>query len=207
MTTDAERRRHWDTVYATKAPDAVSWFEETPRISLDLIAATGLAKDAALLDVGGGVSRLADHLVAAGYTDLTVLDLSAEAIARLLARLGPAAPVRGVVADVTRWRPERLYDLWHDRAVLHFLVEEAGRAAYLETLRAALRPGGHLIVATFAPSGPERCSGLPVRRYGAADLDAFLGDGFRRQDAFETDHRTPSGGVQRFQVARYRRAG
>lgn len=202
-----DRQRHWNEVYATKSADAVSWYEEVPRVSSDLIAATGLPKSAAILDVGGGVSRLSEHLVAEGYSDITVLDLSAEAIARLLERLGPAARVRGLVADVTTWMPDRVYDLWHDRAVLHFLTGEAEQAAYRRTLTAALAPGGHVILSVFAPSGPERCSGLPVRRHGAADLDVVLGPGFERLNDFEFDHRTPWGAVQRFQAAAYRRTG
>lgn len=202
-----DRQRHWDEVYATKAADTVSWYEETPRVSLEMIAATGVGKDAAVLDVGGGLSRLADHLVQSGWTDVTVLDLSAEAISRSAARVGVGSTVRGIVADVTTWTPDRAYAVWHDRAVLHFLIDEPDRARYRDTLRAALAPGGHAIISTFAPSGPERCSGLPVRRYAAEDLDAFLGSGFSREEALEFEHRTPSGATQCFVAARYRRVG
>lgn len=202
-----DRQRHWDEVYATKPADAVSWYEETPRVSLDMIAATGVEKDASVLDIGGGLSRLADHLVASGWTDVTVLDLSAEAIARLLARVGAGSAVRGIVGDVTTWTPDRTYSIWHDRAVLHFLIDEPDRVRYRETLRAALAPGGCAIISTFAPTGPERCSGLPVRRYAAEELDEFLGIEFSCEDALEVEHRTPSGSTQNFISARYRNVG
>jgi trans-aconitate methyltransferase len=192
-------------VYRGKAEDELSWFEASPETSLDLITRTGVAKSAPIVDVGGGVSRLAGRLIEAGFTDVTVLDVSAEAIRLLSARLPAGAPVRRIVADVTRWRPDRTYAIWHDRAVLHFLTDEAGRAAYRRALLAALDPGGQAIIATFAPSGPERCSGLPVRRYGAADLEAFVGDAFTLLESFEFDHITPAGRSQRFHVARLRR--
>ena len=194
------RQQHWDKVYETKAEDAVSWFEASPELSLDLIARTGVPKSAPILDVGAGVSRLPERLVRAGYTDISVLDVSAEAIRRLTARQLPGSPVRGIVADVTTWQPDRAYAVWHDRAVLHFLVNEPDRAAYGRTLAAALAPGGHALIATFAPTGPERCSGLPVRRYGAADLTALFAGLLTLRDSFEVDHRTPSGQIQRFHV-------
>jgi SAM-dependent methyltransferase len=201
--TTSSREQHWDTVYAGKAEDEVSWFEPSPRISIDLIGRTGAGSSAAILDVGGGVSHLPEALVQAGFTDITVLDVSAEAIDRLLAR--GLSNVKGIVADITSWRSERIYDVWHDRAVLHFLVDEGDRDAYRSALMAALKPGGQAIIATFAPTGPERCSGLPVRRYGPADLQVLLGPGFVQQESFEFDHGTPAGGIQRFQATRFLR--
>jgi len=204
MTTPS-RSEHWNTVYGSKAEDEVSWFEAVPQRSLDWIARTGIGKADAILDVGGGLSRLADHLVGAGFTDVSVIDLSAEAIQRVLARLGSDAPVHGIVGDITTWRPERRYRLWHDRAVLHFLVDEEDRQAYRRTLLSALELGGEAIIATFEPTGPERCSGLPVRRYGRTDLETFLGEDFALVESDEFDHVTPAGRVQRFHVGRLRR--
>ena len=204
MSTDGTRK-HWDEVYATKPDNEVSWHEPVPRMSLDMIAATGLPRTAAILDVGGGLSRLTDHLIADGYHDLTVLDISDEAIRRLHERHGPESPVTGVVADITTWRPQQIYDIWHDRAVLHFLTTEADQAAYRTALLAALRPGGHAVIATFAPTGPERCSGLPVQRYGFEELSRLLGGAFRLCHAFELDHATPGGRTQRFHVGRFER--
>jgi SAM-dependent methyltransferase len=201
---------HWDAVYQSKAETAVSWFEQEPRISLRLIERTGAPKDAPILDVGGGLSRLPECLAAAGYRDITVLDISGEAIRRLLerqagqvrqaGRTAEQGGIEGIVADITNWRPPRDYAVWHDRAVLHFLTGEDDRIAYRDALLAGLRPQGHAIIATFAPSGPERCSGLPVRRYDAQALGLLLGEGFALRDSFEFDHRTPAGAVQRFHV-------
>jgi SAM-dependent methyltransferase len=202
---DLSRQQHWDAVYGTKAEDEVSWFEASPRISLELIRRSGVHKTSPIIDIGGGVSRLPASLMAAGYSDVTVLDVSAEAIARLTERQVPNGAVKGIVADVTTWQPDRAYWLWHDRAVLQFLTDEADRESYRETLLRALAPGGQAIIATFAPSGPERCSGLPVRRYGAAEIEAFAGSGFTMQESFEFDHTTPAGLIQRFHVARLMR--
>lgn len=200
-----EAEEHWNRVYATKQESAVSWFEAFPERSMQMIEAAGAPRSAAIIDVGGGLSRLADALLAEGYGDVTVLDISAEAIARLRARHAGNQAFHAVAADLRNWRPERAYDLWHDRAVLHFMVSEQEQSANRDALRAALRSGGQAIIATFAADGPERCSGLPVRRYATAELDAFLGSEFERREAHVFDHETPAGAVQRFQAARYRR--
>jgi len=205
MSTPA-RRKHWDDVYGRKAESEVSWFEATPSRSLELIEQTGVGRSAPIIDIGGGLSRLADSLVAAGYADVTVLDISGEAVRQLMARQPPGAPVHAIVSDVTTWQPDRTYAVWHDRAVLHFLLDEADRSAYRSKLLTALASQGHVIIATFAPSGPERCSGLPVRRYGREDLQAWLGKEFVLLDSFEFDHTTPSGAVQRFHVGRFQRS-
>lgn len=196
-----ERQGHWEGIYGTKAETDVSWFEAEPELSLDLVRRTGASPKDAIIDIGGGLSRLADALVAAGHEDVTVLDISEAAIRKRAERGGP---VKGIVADITAWTPERRYRVWHDRAVLHFLTDEGDRDAYRRALLAGLEPGGEAIIATFATTGPDRCSGLPVRRYGPGDLDAFLGDAFDIVESFEFDHSTPSGGVQRFHVGRLR---
>jgi trans-aconitate methyltransferase len=207
MSQDADfRLSHWQNVYSEKAENQVSWFQETPAISLELIEAVHPKFDSAIIDIGGGASRLVDVLVRAGYRDLTVLDVSDNAIAMAKVRMGePIAMVKWIVADVTQWDPAGRYDLWHDRAAFHFLTEDLDRTAYVERLTSALRPGAHAIIGTFAMDGPERCSGLPVVRYDAALLSATLGDAFAFVETRRHDHRTPMGGVQRFQFSIFRR--
>jgi SAM-dependent methyltransferase len=200
----ADSKAHWDRVYATRAEDAVSWFEADVSARVALIARHVPDRSAPLLDVGSGLTRLVAALVAEGYGDLTALDLSAEAVSRALARPGTSG-VQWIVADVTTWRPPRRYALWHDRAVLHFLTEEDGRAAYRRALQAATGPGSIVILSTFAPDGPERCSGLPVRRHGRAEFEAFLGPGFAPLESFASEHLTPGGAVQRFHTLVSRR--
>ena len=158
-----------------------------------------------MLDVGGGASPLVEALLDLGYRP-GVLDLAEAALARSRARLGPrSAQVEWFHADVTQWDPPHEWDLWHDRAVLHFLIDEADRRAYRATLLRALRTGGQAVIAEFGPEGPTRCSGLEVRRYSAEELDAFLGPELRLEEQATEDHRTPSGGVQSFLLGRFRR--
>ena len=196
-----DRKQHWESVYREKAEDTVSWFQVHPDTSLELIRAHTGPQDA-VIDVGGGASRLVDHLLAEGYGDVTVLDLSETALERAGARLGPAAlKVQWQVADVTDWRPGRRYRFWHDRAVFHFLIEPQERAAYRAALEAALAPGHHALIAGFALDGPERCSGLPVQRYSPESLAAELGRGFRLRESREETHVTPMGRLQRFQYS------
>jgi trans-aconitate methyltransferase len=197
MTSDPQE--HWQTVYKTKAPTEVAWYQPIPQRSLALIQRTGLPPDAAILDVGGGASTLVDHLLAAGFSDITVLDVAPAALAAAQARLGAAgAPVQMIAADVIAWQSSRRYELWHDRAVFHFLVDAALREQYLNVLRAALAPDGCVVMATFGPEGPTRCSGLEVRRYTAAELSAVLGPTFRLVTSGLEEHMTPGGNVQQF---------
>jgi trans-aconitate methyltransferase len=200
------RQAHWRKVYKEKGEKQVSWFQEIPAISLELIHGVGAKPNSAIVDIGGGASRLVDDLVREGYRDLTVLDLSDDAIAIARSRLGERATlVKWIVTDVTEWEPSRQFDLWHDRAAFHFLTEATDRAAYLDRLMRAVRPGGHAIIATFAIDGPERCSGLPVRRYDATLLSAALGSAFALIGTRRQDHTTPTGGVQRFLFSVFRR--
>lgn len=201
-----DRADHWQSVYTTKQENEVSWFEASPEISLSLIRKAAGGKPAGIVDIGGGASRLVDELVADGQREITVLDLSEAALATARQRLGAAGNgIDWVVADVTRWQPDKTYDVWHDRAALHFLTEAADQRAYVAVLKAALRPGGTAILATFAPDGPEKCSGLPVARHDAASLGALLGDGFVLRDTFRHTHTTPWGSEQRFQFSVFER--
>jgi SAM-dependent methyltransferase len=200
------RQAHWQNVYATKRDDEVSWFQKNPAPSLELIDLAHPTPQSSIVDIGGGASRLVDNLLARGFTHVTVLDLSEAALAAAKMRLGDNANVRWVVADVTTWNPARTYDIWHDRAAFHFLTEREDRAAYVARLKQAIKPGGHVIIGTFALDGPERCSGLPVMRYDAAGLAAELGEGFELIDARRHEHSTPWGAIQRFQFCVFRRS-
>jgi SAM-dependent methyltransferase len=204
--TTFDRKGHWEGVYSAKAETEVSWFQTTPAPSLDLMRLAGADRESAVIDIGGGASLLVDHLVAEGFRDLTVLDLSLAALEKSQARLGEAgADVTWIAGDATEWSPPRTYDVWHDRAAFHFLTAATDRAAYVERLRRALRVGGAAIFGTFAPEGPEKCSGLPVMRHDAASLSAELGPGFKLLDERRHDHRTPAGATQKFQFSTFRR--
>jgi SAM-dependent methyltransferase len=197
-------KTHWDAIYSAKAPEEVSWYQARPETSLGLIARSGKGLDARFIDVGGGASRVVDLLLDEGYRHVTVLDLSEVALARAQVRLGSrASRVTWVTADVTTWTPSSTYDLWHDRAVFHFLVRAEDRRRYLAALVAAVPPGGQVILGTFASDGPERCSGLPVMRYEPDTLSAEVGPMFRRLESLHEDHLTPAGKVQRFQFSRF----
>ena len=203
---DIDRQAHWENVYTTKGEKEVSWFQENPAPSLELIALTGLSEDAAIIDIGGGASRLVDELLARKFRRLTVLDLSGAALAAARERLGDrGADVQWLTADVTRWEPKETYDLWHDRAAFHFLTDRADQSAYVDRLKRAVRPAGHVIIGTFAPDGPERCSGLPIVRHDADTLANILGSDFVLTDSRRHDHATPWGAVQRFQFSTFRR--
>lgn len=188
-------KEHWDRVYTDKPAESLSWYQQEPGMSLRLLR-TWAPPPAAVIDVGAGASLLADRLLAAGWSDVTVLDVSAQASALLRGRLG--ATVRVITADLLSWTPDRRYDAWHDRAVFHFLNAGSDRARYLETAAAALRPGGALVLGTFAPDGPSECSGLPTARYTPAELAALFSDTFDPVDSDREEHRTPWGAVQGF---------
>jgi SAM-dependent methyltransferase len=204
----ASRQAHWENVYQTKSEREVSWFQDDPAPSLELIALTGATQGSAIIDIGGGASRLIDALLARAYQDVTVLDLSGAALAAARERLGrDAERARWIVADITTWRPEAAYDIWHDRAALHFLNAPEEQAAYAERLRQALKVGGHAIIGTFALDGPDRCSGLPVTRHSSQSLAAVLGPGFSLQDSRRHQHRTPWNSMQNFQFSTFVRTG
>jgi len=199
---------HWEQVYATKAVDSVSWFQRDPVASLAMIAAAGVGRDAAVVDIGGGASVLVDRLLDLGFTDVSVLDVSEHALAAAKARLGARrTTVTWLVQDVTTWEPSPgAFALWHDRAVFHFLVDQRDRDGYLRALGRGLAPGGCVVLGTFAPSGPERCSSLPVRRYSADLLRDTLGAGYELVKTDEQTHTTPGGIGQDFLWCLFRRA-
>jgi len=201
-----DRQTHWEQVYATKGENEVSWFQDEPRISLDLLDAAGTTANSAIIDIGGGASRLVDALLVRGFTCVTVLDLSQSALETARKRIGSGAErVQWIVADVTRWTPSRQFDLWHDRAAFHFLTDSGDRQAYVARLKAALRVGGQVIIGTFAPDGPEKCSGLPVQRYDPVALQKALGDAFELLERRSQVHTTPWGSTQSFQFSRLKR--
>ena len=202
------QQMHWDRVYATKAVADVSWYEVHAEKSLQLIRSTGVQPTDPIIDAGGGASFLVDELLGVGYRDLTVLDISATVLNKLSARLGPrASSVTLLHQDVTSFQPPKCYALWHDRAVFHFLVQPKDRERYINVLRGALRPHGHVIIATFGPSGPERCSGLPTMRYDTEALSAELGPEFELKESALVEHRTPWNTSQQFLYCRFNGPG
>jgi SAM-dependent methyltransferase len=203
--TMSEAPNRWEDVYRNKEEAETSWHEARPQVSLDLIAETGARTDAAIVDVGGGASRLVDCLLDQGFRRITVLDLSETALAKARARLPKDAPVEWVVGDVLHWQPAGRFDVWHDRAAFHFLIDPADQDAYLRVMDRALVAGGHAIIGTFALDGPSSCSGLPVDRYDAARLSGRLGDGYRLIRTLNHEHRTPGDSVQRFHFGLFRK--
>ena len=199
-----QRKDHWDRVYTSKGEHDVSWFESLPAVSLQMLEASGLTRETCVLDVGGGDSRLVDSLAQRGMDCLAVLDVSGAALRRAQSRLGDAARVPvWIEADVTGDWSLKPMDIWHDRAVFHFLTTPDDQALYLDRLRAVLKVQGVAIIATFAPDGPEKCSGLPVARYSPESLAARLGAAFSLVEWKRHVHRTPWGSSQAFQYSRF----
>ena len=193
-------KKHWESVYAEKAPDRVSWYRPHLDRSLRFLDAARIVPTAAVIDVGAGPSTFVDDLLDRGYSNLTVLDLSETALETARARLGDrASAVKWICADVTEAElPERTYDFWHDRAVFHFLTDPAARSRYVDAVRKSLRPGGHIVVATFGPHGPEKCSGFDVLRFTPDSLHAEFGDDFAKIADSTEIHNTPWGSEQEF---------
>lgn len=195
-----EIKPYWEQIYHTKAVTQVSWYQLHPSLSLQHIQNTGVSKTGHIIDVGGGASTLVDHLLEDGFQQVTVLDISAAALEIVQQRLGPRARlVTWLEADITRATlPHQEYDVWHDRAVFHFLMEREDRQRYVNAVREAVKPGGHVIVATFASDGPERCSGLEVVRYDSEGLHNEFGADFELLDSVREEHQTPFGTEQKF---------
>lgn len=204
----SDRKGHWTSLYQRKAPADVSWYQAEPKPSLHALDLFGGGPSSAFIDVGGGASNLLDALLNRGWGDLTVLDIAAPALAAAKERLGADADkVHWEVADITDWRPSRRYDIWHDRAVFHFLTTREQRDAYRRALRAGVVPGGLVVMATFALDGPDKCSGLPVRRYDAESLSKEMGHAFALLDAWPDEHVTPWGAKQSFNWCAFRHVG
>lgn len=194
-----DRKRHWETVYEQKSPLEVSWYQSDPLLSLELIQNTGIPQDAAIIDVGGGASILVDRLLASGYRNVSVLDLSAKALAYAQARLGGTSHrATWIEADITAFIPPINYDLWHDRAVFHFLTNAEDRRKYVDALKHGVRSGGHIIIAAFAIGGPTQCSGLDIVQYDAEKLSETLGEQFRLAEERIELHVTPANREQKF---------
>ncbi|MFU7529184.1 class I SAM-dependent methyltransferase [Qipengyuania sp. ASV99] len=202
----SDRRKHWQTVYETKPTDQVSWYQPLPSPSLDALARLQATPNRSLIDIGGGASSLAAELLRAGWSDLAVLDISDAALSHARAALGAdAGNVDWICANITAWHPKRTFDIWHDRAVFHFLTEHAERAVYKSALLDGLAQGGLMLIATFAKDGPEKCSGLPVRQYGADDLTQEFGASLSLIESWRETHLTPSGAAQAFTWCAFRK--
>ena len=196
-------KNHWDRIYQTKQPKEVSWTEEMPVTSLAFIHSFGLEKNASIINIGGGDSRLVDYLLEEGYTDITILDISEKSLERAKSRLGDKSKkVNWVVCDIKSFQPKRKYDLWHDRAVFHFLTTIEEIRAYLSIVRSCVN--GHMIVGTFSKSGPDKCSGLPVKQYNDVQLADLFMEGFHKIKCIEVDHNTPIQTKQNFTFCSFR---
>lgn len=203
---DKTAQKHWDTIYSTKNPDQVSWTQEVPKASLDFIHSFGLTKTAKIIDIGGGESKLVDYLLDEGFENITVLDISAQALAKAKQRLGERAQkINWVVSDITEFQPDGTYDVWHDRATFHFLTKSDQVAKYMETARSSV--SGFLIIGTFSDNGPEKCSGLQIKQYSEEKLTAELQNGFDKIKCITEDHITPFDTAQNFLFCSFKRQG
>jgi ubiquinone/menaquinone biosynthesis C-methylase UbiE len=200
------RKQHWDKIYSTKQPSQVSWTQENPKISLDFIHSFNLPKQASIIDVGGGDSKLVDKLIDEGYEDITVLDISGQALERAKERLGDRAKkVNWVVADITEFKTEKTFDLWHDRATFHFMTTIDQINEYLMRAKRALKDNGFLTIGTFSENGPTQCSGLETKQYSEMTLQNQLKNGFKKIKCIVEDHRTPFNTLQNFLFCSFRR--
>lgn len=202
------RKEHWDHIYETKGPVELSWFQTVPARSMAMIRESGVPEEAPIIDVGAGVSTLVDVLLNSDYSNITVLEISNAAIAECRLRLGDAASmVKWMQADVLEWVPMGRYYLWHDRAAFHFMADETRAKTYLNTMRAALVPGGYFVLGTFGPEGPNRCSGLDVQRYSIEQLTDLLDEDFELVSYVLENHTTPTGNEQQYLFSSWRMKG
>ncbi|MCK4675648.1 MAG: class I SAM-dependent methyltransferase [Gammaproteobacteria bacterium] len=199
-----DRKKHWEQIYSDKKSTEVSWYQQHPERSLELIKATGVDVSARIIDIGGGASTLVDFLLDAGYHKLAVLDLSHAAIEQAKFRLGNRMnKVEWFEQDVTLFTADKPFDVWHDRAVFHFLTDTLDRSSYIHTMCRVLNPGAHVIIATFDLNGPEKCSGLEIKRYSPETMSATLGDSFQLVETSTEEHKTPGGSLQSFIYCRF----
>lgn len=200
----SERKTHWEDVYASKQPEQVSWTQNIPQTSLDLINGFDLPKTASIIDIGGGDSKLVDHLLDQGYENISVLDISAKALEKAKERLGQRAEkVKWIVADITEFNPSEQYDIWHDRAAFHFLVETDQVERYMNIARESII--GYLIMSTFSENGPKKCSGLEIQQYSETQLVDQFAKGFEKISCFNEDHTTPFNTIQNFLFCSFKR--
>lgn len=201
-----DRKKHWEKIYQTKALEEVSWYQSRPETSLEFFRYYDVPKTARIVDIGGGDSLLVDHLLAEGYQNISVLDISEAAIARAQQRLGAKAQqVTWMVADAASFSPTEKYDFWHDRAAFHFLTEESEVNSYIRTAQQSISPGGILVVGTFSEKGPDKCSGITVKKYSETSMSERLKEYFEKIRCITVDHQTPSGTVQNFVFCSYRK--
>lgn len=200
-----DRKKHWENIYSTKPLNEVSWFQPTPETSLKFFDEFSVPLDAKIIDVGGGDSFLVDHLLAKGYSDLTVLDISEKAIERAKTRLGEKAQkVKWMVADAAQFKPQEKYDFWHDRAAFHFLTNEEEIRNYIETIKSFINKNGVLVVGTFSEEGPKKCSGIEIKQYSEKSLSSLLEKYFEKIRCFTIDHLTPFNTIQNFLFCSFR---
>ncbi len=193
------RKEHWETIYSNKKMEEVSWYQAVPRVSLDLFQKNNVSKDASILDVGGGDSFLVDHLLELGYENLTVLDISAKAVERAQKRLGKHAErVRWIVSDIVDFQPEKTFDVWHDRAVFHFLTETEEINKYQSLVNRSLNKNGLFFIGTFSIDGPTKCSGIGIQQYSEETIEATFGLELQARETFRQEHETPFNTTQEF---------
>lgn len=202
-----DRKKHWESIFATRPLQEASWYEPTPATSLGFLTACNVPFTARIMDIGGGDSLLVDHLLDRGYRDITVLDISESALERAKRRLGRRArSVKWIVADVTLFQPTEHYDFWHDRAAFHFLTDTREISAYMDTAQHCIPPGGLLVIGTFSKEGPATCSGLPVRQYSENTLSAQVSSHFEKVRCIPVEHRTPADIKQQFIFCAFKRS-
>lgn len=204
--TQFDRKNHWENIYDTKALEEVSWYQLVPKTSLKFIQSLNLVKDAAIIDIGGGDSFLADRLLDLGYTNVSVLDISERAVSRAKERLGKKADkVKWIVSDITEFAPTEKYDVWHDRAAFHFLTSDGDVASYIETAGQSIKPNGSMLIGTFSENGPKKCSGIEIRQYSEDSLSDTFGSKFQKVNCFTVNHKTPFDTVQNFVFCSFRK--
>lgn len=201
-----DKKEHWEKIYTTKEFKETSWFQKKPVVSLDIIESLGLSREARIIDIGGGDSYLVDNLLDLGYKNLNVLDISQVAIEKAKTRIGEkAGKVIWIVSDAVNYKADKKFDLWHDRAAFHFLTEEKKINTYLDNLKASVKPGGYVILATFSEKGPEKCSGITIKQYSAQDMERLFEKDFEIVRVENIDHTTPWGDKQNFTFGLFRK--
>lgn len=199
-----DKKEHWEKVYNAKQPNEISWTQEIPKTSLDFIHSYNLSKSARIIDIGGGDSKLVDYLLNEGFEDITVLDISEKAIQSVKERLGEQAnKVRWIISDITEFKPSRTYDVWHDRATFHFLTTPQQINEYLNRARKSVT--GFITIGTFSENGPDKCSGLFIKKYNEEQLESELNNGFEKTKCITEDHTTPFNTIQNFLFCSFRR--